>query len=394
MDSPAVSDAEAPAASGPAAASGPSPAAEPAAPEAPAGPVPAAPPVTPKPTVVMDTEGSPDLPDISEFWPDAPHRFGPPADHYEPPGADPTRTDPAWHPTPGPNRPTVELTAGVRANAGRPTVELPRPPKPSVVRSGAILLSVLALGVAAAWLIVRPDATSPTRPVFGDGTTTPAPPAAAPANPPVSIEPRQPSAEAGTLLPVPSGDTATFELAEGITDLTVTIGPLDQGWFSVVTPDDASVVARTDFDDDTVRLRFDDSGNKGGPARADVVLSDSLTWDVRLSGGVRNAAVDLTGGAVSGVQLLGGAATVDLRLPEHGEQLPITMTGGVNQWRISTAGQAPAGVVLREGAGTVELYGEKRKGLAKGTQLSVGEGEGGIAIDAEAGLGTLTVTAR
>lgn len=63
------------------------------------------------------TPVQPGLPDISEFWPDAPHRVGPPADHYEPEGAEAVRTEPAWQPK-ADTRPTVELSTG------RPTIEL------------------------------------------------------------------------------------------------------------------------------------------------------------------------------------------------------------------------------------------------------------------------------
>jgi hypothetical protein len=309
----------------------------------------------------------PKLPDISGFWPDAPHRLGPAADHYEPEGADAVRTDPAWMPR-GSQRPTVELRLAetrVRRASRKPVAAL-----------AAAILTAAGL----AWY-----ATRPTEPTAGPVLTVPTATAtgAAPAGqPPVSIETSAPAA------PVP--DLATLELTDGTTALSVRVGDTGEDWYRVSSPVGSGISTRAEVRDGTVRI-FVDDGTDPGTAEVDVVLSPDVTWSVLMLGGVRTAAIDLTGAKVGRVDLVGGAAEIDLTLPRQEKVVPISMTGGVRDWRVSTGGRAPVRAVLERGAGTVDLYGDRRKGVNRGSRFTVGTGDGGIDLVAENGVGTLTV---
>lgn len=328
---------------------------------------------------VTDTTEKTEIPDISEFWPDAPHRVGPQPDHYELEGVEATRTEPAWQPKVD-NRPTVEISTG------RPTIELhmvgrPQKPRRPLGRTLAMVLAGVVVLGAAAWMAKgSPDtpestaAQSPSGPVLVE-----------PDNPPVSIETSEPAPEAP--------ESAVFELADGVADLNVTIGDTGtDSWFTVTAPDGGAVQPRTEFGDEGVKvflekLRDDDS------TRVDVMLSPDVSWSVRMTGGVRTGTFDLTGGRVERIDLIGGAAAIDIALPEQNAVVPVQMSGGVNDWRIRTADQIPVRATLRNGAGTVSLYGDRIQGVDRGAVLTATDGNGGLDVIADEGVGTLTVSA-
>ncbi|MEU4163391.1 hypothetical protein [Actinoplanes sp. NPDC026670] len=318
--------------------------------------------------VITSPDAVPNLPDISEFWPDAPHKTGPPADHYEPEGAEAVRTDPAWMPRAS-QRPTVELhLAETRTRrASR---------KPVLVLAAVVL--------AAAGLAFY--ATRPTEPTAGPVLTVPtetAPGEAPAGQPPVSIE---------TSAPVtPAPESATLELADGTTALDVRIGDTGDNWYRVSSPIGSGITTRTEEQDGTVRIFVKDSTDPG-TAEVNVLLSADVTWSFRMSGGVRTAVIDLTGAKVGRVDLIGGAAEIVLALPRQDAVVPISMTGGVRDWQVSTGGRVPVQAVLDEGAGVVDLYGDRRQGVNKGSRFTAGSGDGGIDLVAEKGVGTLIVS--
>ncbi|MDI6097187.1 hypothetical protein QLQ12_01005 [Actinoplanes sp. NEAU-A12] len=323
---------------------------------------------------------SKEWPDITGYWPDAPHRAGPPADHYETEDAEAARTAPAWQAR-GSQRPTLELRI------------TPRTPRRTGWRSVAAWKPVTALAAAVlvagvmAWYAGRPPSL-----VAGPMITAPptGPQAAPPDAPPVSIE-ASPSADDPALPGAPPG-AATFELADGTTTLGVRIGETEGGWFQVSSPAGSGVTPRAVLEGGTVRLFVDGAGRTGN-GKIDVVLSRDVTWSVLMRGGVRTASIDLTGGRAGRVDLLGGAAELDLALPRQDTVVPISMTGGIRDWRISTGGRGPVTAVLQRGAGAVVLYGSRDKDVDKGTRFTVAGGTGGIDLIADEGVGTLTVAA-
>ena len=352
------------------------------------------PPPTPQPAPSRpDGPGVP-LPNIADYWPDAPHRLGPPADSHEAAGAGPVRTTPAWH-TPTGSRPTLRLPPDAPVPVPGP------PPRRSARRPVVLLVALLTLGSAAAYAVLRPRAEPEIRTAPTPAATAPpiaVPPVAAPANPPVVIGTRSPSAPARRP-PVPAA--ATFELAGGTTEINVTIGAVPGGWFRVTTPEGSGVAPRAVVDGTTLRVRVEPAGEEGagepgadGSARVDVLLSEDVTWAVRTRAGVDRATFDLARGRLSRIDLAGGAARIDLALPGQATAIPVLMTGGVHRWRISTQGKVPLRARFREGAGSVTLYGDRDRGVARDTALTLGRGRGGIDLNAGAGIGSLTVTAR
>jgi hypothetical protein len=140
-----------------------------------------------------------------------------------------------------------------------------------------------------------------------------------------------------------------------------------------------------------VQLVVDRKGDDGTP-KVDVRLDSRIAWSIRIRGGAKHLALDLSDGTVQRFDLLGGATRIDLTLPRLVGLLPIRMTDGVNTWQIRTDGQAAVRVLARKGAGKIILYGRNHDGVARGkTVTSPGDGGGAIAIDAAGGIGRLTV---
>ncbi|MEU4692607.1 hypothetical protein [Actinoplanes sp. NPDC023714] len=324
------------------------------------------------PAVPADKAEAPtEIPDISAYWPDAPHRVGPLADHYELPGAEPTRTGRGLTPDayPGSTRPTLELHLNPR-------------PRNGFRRTSVVAAALLAVTAGVAWAVLSDGEEETRLPSFQ-------PPAAlAPTgNAPVQIGEPEPST------PPAVPDAATFELVDGTTEVNVTIGKVPSGWYRVTSPDGSGVTPRAELDGDTVKVFVKGTGPEGS-ARVDVLLGEDVDWSIRMRGGARVANFDLTRGTLGRVDLIGGAARLTLALPRSEAAIPILMGGGVNTWKISTDGEVPVKAVFRKGAGTVTLYGDRDRGVPTGATL--GSPSGGAAVDltAEAGVGTLTVSAR
>ncbi|MEU4420701.1 hypothetical protein AB0F81_08750 [Actinoplanes sp. NPDC024001] len=331
------------------------------------------------------------MPNIADYWPDAPQRLGPAADHYELPGTEPDRTAPPWHALAGPD-PAGPPAGGFRSSPDRVTVEIPAGVRPgrSLGRSALVLAALLAVGATVAWVLFRPTAETPAPPIFAGGAATPVPSAAVTGNPPVSIGTPPPSPPP----PAPvTPEAAVFEFVDNTTEITVTIGKVADGWFRITSPRGSGVTPSVQVDGTTLRAGIEPTGKKGS-ARIDVVLSDKVDWTIRTRGGFRNATLDLTGGTLDRVDLLGGFARLDLALPRQRAALPIVLSGGVREWRITTDGEVPIRSAFRRGAGVVSLYGDRDKGVDRGTELRTGDGPGGIDLNAEAGVGALTVVAR
>jgi hypothetical protein len=349
-------------------------------------------PTTTDPTTTDTATG--EWPRISDYWPDAPHRMGPRADYY--PGDDPAPvTAPPAYPMPAqPSR-------------------LISPPPPPARKGLRILLGVVAIVVflggsvvVLGRMVLRNDETSVAASDPPATATTEAPTPAEP-NPPVSVVPQAPPSTAApkpsaTSAPATAGpdpqppfSSGTFELVSDVAVLNVSIGAIGADPVRVSAPDGSGIKPALTRDGSTVRLTAKVSAGSAGTEPITVRLNSKITWSVRMTGGVRAADFALADGLVRRVDLIGGAARIDMELPTPDETLPIRMIGGVNTWTITTEDEVPVKALLRDGGGSVTLNGDRTRGIDRNTRLSAdGAGDvesGGLDIDAVAGLGTLIV---
>ncbi|GIE32595.1 hypothetical protein Ait01nite_056400 [Actinoplanes italicus] len=303
------------------------------------------------------------LPNIADYWPDAPHRLRAQWEQFVP-GA-----------------PSV------------PTLDLDKTPTPADRRLPIVLTGVLALSVVAgAVLLARPLADSEIRrqqeqaaapvtsviPVEPQITVAPQPP-------PLLLSPT-PSPSATT---TPSIRSARLEFVTGVTELTVRTADLGEQPFAIGSPDGSEVQSATTFTGGVLRIEI-----LTGASSVEVRLSQDIVWHLRLAAGVKTARLDTSSGTVSAIDLDGGAETFDIVLGGLSGVVPIRMAGGASNFRIRTEERVPARVTVGNGAGNVVVYGDERGGTAPGTVIESGDlGNGpGLRVDAVAGVGSLVIT--
>ncbi|MFI5935876.1 hypothetical protein [Actinoplanes sp. NPDC051494] len=304
------------------------------------------------------------LPAIADFWPDAPHRMGPPADHYtEEPLDD------------GPHRITVPIPVGARNRTPPP----PAPPHSSGRRRTLLGATLAVLLLAATGVVIsvvaRDNAAEPT------AATPPAVTPSAAASPP-----------ANTLsAPVSGFDKASFEMVSDTNELKVRSTDLGDDLYRITTPFGGPILPRTAVDDGAVKLFLDQSG-RSGTEEVEVLLNQDVRWRITMTGGVKRGTFDLSGGPIDGVDLAGGATRIDLTLPRPDGTLPIRMSGGVNQFEVRADSGVPVRLRTRRGAGQVTFEGRTDDGVAKEASfLSPGwqKSTDRIDVDAVAGIGSL-----
>jgi hypothetical protein len=309
-------------------------------------------------------EGGAPLPNIADYWPDAPHRLRAQWEQFVP-GA--------------PSVPTLDL------DADRPVTPDRRLP---IVLTGVLALSV----VAGAVLLARPLADSEIR-RQQQQAAAPAT-SAIPVQPQITVAPLPPPLLLSPT-PPPSASTAPeirsarLEFVTGVTELTIRTTDLGDKHFEVGSGDGSAVQSATTFTDGVLRIEI-----LTGASSVEVRLSKDIVWHLRLAAGVKSARIDTTSGTVNGIDLDGGAETFDLALGDLSGVVPIRMTGGASNFRIRTEERVPARVTVGDGAGNVVVYGDERGGTGPGTVIESGDlGNGpGLRVDALAGVGSLVIT--
>jgi hypothetical protein len=328
------------------------------------------------------------FPSISDYWPDAPHRMGPPADFYHDPIEDARRP-----PRPEPAAPGTKPT-GTRppARAGRRKLI-------------ALLLTVAVLAAAgiAVTTLTRhrdtgtvanraPDSGSAPAAVVDDPVATAA--ATAGATPVPTVTSAKPSADTHAVsAPLNGLTTAGFELASDAVTVNLRSAVLGGDLFRITTPATSGVLPRATVRGGAIRLTLARVG-KTGKAAVDVTLNAGVRWSIRVSGGVSQGALDLHDLALTAVELAGDAARIDLQVPRPDGTLPVRITGGLNQLRLTTAGGVAIRVRARGGAGQVVLNGRTDNGVARGRSFTSGPFDAStdrIDLDATVGIGSVIV---
>jgi hypothetical protein len=341
-----------------------------------------------------DGDDTGNWPNIGDYWPDAPHRMGPEAD-YRPDEED---AGPASPIDPAPTR-----LISPPARPGRSWLRIFLAALGALVFLGGsviVLARLVTQGRDTDSNVSAPATQQTTGQNAGGGelggvAQQPSPPVSVVPEPSATATSPQASASASgspspsaTALPFMSG---TFELTGSVVDLNVTVSSLGNDAIRVSAPSGSGLHPRATVDGNTLKLSPNPEGKKGS-GRLDVRLNSRIAWALKMTGGVTDGSFDLTGADLRRIDLVGGATRIEMALPSPASGIPIRMSGGVSSWNITTQEEVPLRVLLRQGGGVVELNGQRSTGIKRGTLLSAdGAGDGGLAIDAVAGLGELTV---
>jgi hypothetical protein len=167
------------------------------------------------------------------------------------------------------------------------------------------------------------------------------------------------------------GTTQHDELVvvSGVTSLRVVIANTGSDLFEASSPSGAAVKPVAVTDPDQVRLEAVSTGLTGA-SELDVQLSSSVLWHVSIDGGTTDESLDLHGGNVSGVDVVGGTSHLDLRLPAASGTMTVRETGGASAVEVHAAANVPVQVRFAGGAGSSTIDGAARSGIAGGTVVT------------------------
>jgi hypothetical protein len=160
-----------------------------------------------------------------------------------------------------------------------------------------------------------------------------------------------------------------FVVVSGVSSLRVVMADTGNNLFEASSPAGAAVRPVAVTDPTQVRLELVSTGLSGA-SEVDVQLSSSVLWQVTVDGGTSDAALDLQGGAVSGVDVVGGTSHLDLALPTPKGTMTIRESGGVSAFALHAASGEPAQVRFGGGAGSATIDGAARSGVSSGTTVT------------------------
>ncbi|SCG36545.1 cell wall-active antibiotics response protein [Micromonospora rifamycinica] len=304
--------------------------------------------------------------------------------------------DQGYRPTAGGQRPVFEPVIEVTGDpvdvevTGDPASD--RPPRSPWPRGARWLAAAAALVVALGAIAVVVTMANPDRlgVVFSGGSD--APPVTVGGGPGGAGAAETAAGRAATA-PVGGLRRATFELMDGVTSFRLRVDDLGADLYRISSPADAGLTPRPEVSGDRVQLRVT-RRDEPGRGVVDVVLNSRLTWRLRLIGGVSDHVLDLSAARLSGVELIGGAARIDLRLPPTKGTRTVRMTGGVNQFVVRAPDGPPVRIRASAGAGSVVWYGDRRDGLARGATVGSADWDRSpdrLYLDLVAGANAVTV---
>src|SRR4051812_39775318 len=189
-------------------------------------------------------------------------------------------------------------------------------------------------------------------------------------------------------------DAQRFSLINGADIVRIRVADLGADRYDVSTPDGSKVVPTVAVDDGEIIAGVRDSGGTG-PAVVNVVLDDSVRWQIRLAGGASDQAVDLTGGAGGDVDFSAGTARAAVALPAARGTQRVVLAGGAGEFSVRLAGDAPVRVRAGGGAGSVTIDGEAHSGIAAGSVWAPdtwSSASDRYDIDATSGVSTIAVS--
>jgi hypothetical protein len=271
-----------------------------------------------------------------------------------------------------------------------------KPRKTGRVRLGAVLGLALLLVIGGVLTVLLKQAHTEPAPSAAAPATSPEPTAASPV--PTGTVPLAP---APTTKPVPPPAkkivaprppvTATFEMAATAGSVIVRSQNLGAERYRVTLAKSAARAKVTDTAS-THRLTLVKDQKTPAPPIT-ITLNSGLRWNLKLTAGNTETAVDLTQSRLASLELAGGAHVFTLTLPPATGTLPVRVTHGMNQLKIRTNGD-PVRATLRAGAGKVILDGVTHTGAKPGKVLT-SDGWSGAAdridLDSVEGVGTLTI---
>ncbi|WP_250035778.1 hypothetical protein [Paractinoplanes maris] len=169
--------------------------------------------------------------------------------------------------------------------------------------------------------------------------------------------------------PLDNRSQAAFEMLAATNRVNLSIGELGDDLFRISTPEDAGFLPSPTLRNDDVKLQVTKDGDGTGGV-IDVVLAAKVRWSVRLSGYAEENILDLSGGQVSGVEMVGGMRTGQLTLARPDGTVPIKVNGAVEKLVVRSPAGSPVRVKVGGGAKTVVAGTRTLRDVVPGSTLT------------------------
>jgi hypothetical protein len=163
--------------------------------------------------------------------------------------------------------------------------------------------------------------------------------------------------------------TASFELATAVTKITVRSEDLGDDLYRISTAADAGILPRPVLAQDRVQLNLVPDGD-GTTGAVDVVLSSKVMWNLRFSGAADEQRLNLTGGEIGQIDLIGGSRITEIALPEPAGTVALKVAGAVDELSLTSPRGNPVRVRMQGGAGTVSAGKRTLREVKPGSTLT------------------------
>nr|WP_221381176.1 hypothetical protein [Actinoplanes polyasparticus] len=251
------------------------------------------------------------------------------------------------------SEPTGAPEVADRRHAGQPprAVAIPEPPRQSrAVTVGIVLMSLVVLiagGIVGVVYFTGNDDDLDSVLQLGAGE----------------------SGKRTVTAPLDNRSQASFEMLAATNRVNLTIGELGDDLYRISSPEDAGFLPSPVLRNDDLKLQVTKDGDGTGGV-IDVVLAAKVRWSVRLSGYAEEQMIDLSGGQVSGVEMVGGMRTAQLTLARPNGTVPIKVNGAVEKLVVTSPSGSPVRVKVGGGAKTVVAGNRTIKDVPPGSTLT------------------------
>jgi len=178
------------------------------------------------------------------------------------------------------------------------------------------------------------------------------------------------NSDGGTVsAPIDGRTAASFELVTAVTKVTVRSEDIGDELYRMSTAEDAGVVPKAVLSQDRVQLQLIPDGD-GATGAVEVVLSSKVMWTLRFSGAADEQNIDLTGGQVGGLDLVGGSKVTQIVLPKPAGTVALRITGAVDELSLAAPAGNPVRVQVQGGAKTVTAGARTLRDLKPGSTLT------------------------
>ena len=253
---------------------------------------------------------------------------------------------------------TGEFGAVRREPAGRPasprTAPAANPRQPRFVTVGMLMLSVivLAAGTVIGVVYFSGDDQSLSNVLnLGNNSSSNA------------------TAKRTVTAPLDNRSTASFEMLAAASTVHVSIGELGDDLYRISTPDDAGIRPSPVIHNDNVQLQVTRDGDGTG-GEIEVVLAAKVNWQLRFSGYADEQVIDVSGGQVSGIEMIAGMHRAELDLGKPSGTVPVKITGAVDQLVLRSPDGCPMRVSVGGAAKTVVAGSRTLHKVAAGSTLT------------------------